>query len=74
MAATAIVQATPTRWWLPLILGVIAFVAAVQGGGWLSGALGAGGILFGLVILAHPLASTLALPVSPAIVLIGGRP
>jgi uncharacterized membrane protein HdeD (DUF308 family) len=57
---------------LCIVYGIIALVDAFRGGGWWSGVLGGLGIVFGLVILANPLASTLALPVSLAIVLIGG--
>jgi uncharacterized membrane protein HdeD (DUF308 family) len=72
---TAFAVGTAFTWVLGImgiVYGVIALVGAFQGGGWVAGVLGAVGILFGLFILANPLATTLALPVSLAIVLIGG--
>ena len=54
---------------LTVVIGIVgiaygscAVVDAVSGGGWWSGVLGAMGLLFGFVVLAHPLAATLTLP------------
>lgn len=50
--------------------GVVGIIQAFRGGGWWPGVLGAFGIIFGLMILVNPLASTLALPWSIGVVLI----
>jgi uncharacterized membrane protein HdeD (DUF308 family) len=57
---------------MTIIYGVIGLIAAFRGEGWWPGVLGAIGILFGLFMLANPLATTLALPYSLGIVLIAG--
>ena len=64
---------------LTVVIGIVgiaygscAVVDAVSGGGWWSGVLGAMGMLFGFVVLAHPLAATLTLPWSLGILLIAG--
>lgn len=56
-----------------LIIGVINIIQAFQGGGWGIGLLGVVSIIFGLLLLADPLAATLTVPfVFGAFALIGG--
>ena len=45
-----------------LIIGVVGIFAAIKGGGWAAGILGALSILFGLLLLGSPFIATLALP------------
>lgn len=56
-----------------LIIGVINIIQAFQGGGWGIGLLGVVSIIFGILLLADPLAATLTLPfVFGAFALVGG--
>lgn len=45
-----------------IIMGIVSLVQAFQGGGWGPGILGGLSILFGILLLANPIAATLALP------------
>jgi uncharacterized membrane protein HdeD (DUF308 family) len=45
-----------------IIMGIVSLVQAFQGGGWGVGILGGLSILFGILLLANPIAATLALP------------
>lgn len=56
-----------------LIIGVTNLIQAFQGGGWGIGLLGVVSIIFGILLLADPLAATLTLPfVFGAFALVGG--
>jgi uncharacterized membrane protein HdeD (DUF308 family) len=45
-----------------IIMGIVSLVQAFQGAGWGTGILGGLSILFGILLLASPIAATLALP------------
>lgn len=55
---------------MAIMYGIVALIAAFRGGGWAPGAMGALGILFGLLILANPVAATLGLPMALGFVFI----
>ena len=72
---TAFVVGTTLTWVIGLmgiLYGIMALIGAFRGGGWWSAVLGVFGILFGWFILANPLATTLALPLTLGVLLVAG--
>lgn len=55
---------------MAVVYGIVALIAAFRGGGWGAGIMGALGIIFGLLIMANPLAATVGLPMALGIVFI----
>lgn len=55
---------------MAIMYGIVALIAAFRGGGWAPGIMGALGILFGILILANPVAATLGLPMALGLVFI----
>ena len=55
---------------MAIMYGIVALIAAFRGGGWGAGIMGGLGILFGILILANPVAATVGLPVALGILFI----
>jgi uncharacterized membrane protein HdeD (DUF308 family) len=55
---------------MAIVYGIVALISAFRGGGLAAGIMGGLGILFGLLIIANPLAATLGLPVALGILFI----